>query len=143
MKSFFVILLLIAPISSLGRSYCYDETKAYSESISFARYTFKKDPIKYYKRWALMYCLSYASNEQKVHYMSNCKERKEIENPNHIDNMVKTCGVEPLEEIKTYLDKEYLSLRDDLGKVNNCFNGIYESNEFQEQLETIVGKHCK
>ncbi|RAX57195.1 hypothetical protein CCZ01_06945 [Helicobacter monodelphidis] len=142
MKNFFVILLLIAPISSLGRSYCYDETKAYSESISFERYRFTKDPVKYYKRWALMYCLGYTSNERKMHHMPKCKERKEIENPSHIDNMVKTCGIEPLEEIKTYLDKEYLPF-DSLGKVNNCFYGVYENKEFQERLETIVSKHCK
>ncbi|MDY5186245.1 hypothetical protein [Helicobacter trogontum] len=141
MKNLIFILSLITPILSLGRSYCYDETKAYSQSISEMRYEFKKDPVKYYKRWALMHCLGYASNERKMHQMPNCRERKETENPNHIDNMVKTCGIEPLEELKVYLDKR--TSWDYNGKVNDCFYVVYEDKKFQERLEMIVEKYCK
>lgn len=141
MKNLIFILFLITPILSLGRSYCYDETKAYSQSKSSARATFKRDPIKYYKRWALMYCVGYTSDERKMHQMPNCKERKETENPDHIDNMVKTCGVEALEELKAYLDKR--TTLDYYGKVNACFYVVYESEEFQKKLKMVVEKYCK
>lgn len=120
---------------------CFDETKAYAESRFQAEADFKKDPIMYYKRWALMYCLGYTSNENATILMPRCAKRKEVERPNHINNMVKILGEEPLEEIKAYVDREMMPLIG--GRVNGCFFEVYHTQRFQETLEKIVKKYDK
>lgn len=94
----------------------------------------------YYKRWALIYCLGYTSNEKITIPMPLCTKRKEAENPRHIDNMVKILGDEPLEEIKAYVDKEMIPFLMG-GKVNGCFFEVYHTQRFQKTLEIIIEKY--
>lgn len=142
MKKIILALLLCSsialckPLEPLGHT-CIKaiSTRQYSAISSFC-----KNPIKYYKRWAVAYCLGYSSDEAKIE-SNGCygKERKEIPYMWHIDNMVMLGGDEPLDEIKNLIDK-YDNYRSS-GAVNGCFDRFYDDIFFQEKLEEIVKKY--
>lgn len=74
--------------------------KTESESEAMSRFNFKKDPIKYYKRYALAYCLGYDFAQGKTYGV--CKRK----NPYHIENMVEDFGDKNLvDKIRKYIDK--------------------------------------
>ncbi|MDY5950392.1 MAG: hypothetical protein SPJ16_04270 [Helicobacter sp.] len=126
---------------SFGLAFCLDETKAYAGKQMSAENEFSKEPTAYYVRWALMYCLGYVSNENKMYQMPKCKARKETKNPHHIDNMVQLFGNQAFKEIKAYIDKNLEYETFDKGRVNTCFEKIYYNNEIQEKFKAIVEKH--
>ena len=124
----------------------YGCTKSRSTEQRKAEYGFKQNPVKYYKRWALAYCLGYVSNEDMI-VKSGCVSKglpKEVKNLSHIDNMVKIFGIEAIGELKAYMDKFlYIHKIEQKGSVNACFDWIYDSKEYQNEIERIVKKYCK
>lgn len=124
----------------------YGCTKSRSTQQRNAEYEFKQNPIKYYKRWSLAYCLGYVSSEDMI-VKSGCGSKglpKEIQNLSHIDNMVKIFGNEVINELKAYVDKFlYIHKIEQKGSVNMCFDWIYDSKEYQDEVVRIVKKYCK
>lgn len=145
MKKITLVLLLcnIALCEPLTRGpIC---VKIFAEDQSIALGKFYENPIKYYKRWALAYCLGYSLDEEKM-TNSGCISSKKslyISDIRHIDNMVRLGGDEALNEIKVYLDNYLHKLNMPIlrGKVNQCFDEIYENQRLQEKLEEIVEKY--
>lgn len=148
-----LVILLIYGGSLLGNSFeemketmkvqkVYGCTKPRSTQQRNAEYEFRQNPIKYYKRWSLAYCLGYMSNED-ISVKSGCRSKglpEEISNFAHIDNMIKIFGNnEVSNELKAYLD-EFFDIHkwEQKGRVNMCFDWIYESKEYQEKLEMIL-----
>ncbi|EPA5119820.1 hypothetical protein ACQ33R_002027, partial [Campylobacter coli] len=119
--------------------------KIFAGEQSVAQVRFAKNPIKYYKRWALAYCLGYSPDEETMIYSGCIRSGKKvyIADLRHIDNMVRLGGDEALKEIKDYLDT-YLYKSDFprlKGKVNQCFDEIYERQVLQKKLEEITEKY--
>ena len=157
MKKIIILILAISLDSLFGNSFAemkeimkaqkiYGCTKSRSTQQRNAEYEFKQNPVKYYKRWSLAYCLGYVSSEDMI-VKSGCGSKglpKEIQNLSHIDNMVKIFGNEAISELKAYLD-EYLYIHKikQKGSVNACFDWIYDSKEYQDEVERIVKKYCK
>lgn len=110
--------------------------KAESESEAMSRSYFKKDPIKYYKRYALAYCLGYDFTQNKTY--SVCKGKETRKNPYHIENMVEDFGDKNLvDKIRKYIDESERPLLNK-NEVNNCFGLIYNYQEFHKMLENFL-----
>lgn len=128
----------------------YGCTKSRSTQQRNAEYEFKQNPIKYYKRWSLAYCLGYTSKEDIV-VKSGCTSKglpKEINNFAHIDNMVEFFSNEAIGELKAYIDRYFdryfdIHKMEQKGSVNMCFDWIYDSKEYQDEVVRIVKKYCK
>ena len=85
--------------------------------------------IKYFKRWSLAYCLGYVANDDKYKMGKlHCGKGKikEVPSMSHIENIVRFYGNELLDEIKSYWDG-YIFIDEYKGKVNQCFDLIYDS----------------
>ena len=121
-------------------------TKPRSTQQGEAKYKFKQNPMKYYKRWSLAYCLGYVSNEDMI-VKSGCTSKglpKEIKNLSHIDNMVRIFGNEAIDELKAYMDRYlYYQKIKQKGSVNMCFDWIYDSKEYQDEIDRIVKKYSE
>mgnify|MGYP003370467778 CR=1 FL=1 len=124
----------------------YGCTKSRSTQQRNAEYEFKQNPIKYYKRRSLAYCLGYTSKEDIV-VKSGCTSKglpKEIKNFAHIDNMVEFFSNEAIGELKAYIDRYFdIHKMEQKGSVNMCFDWIYDSKEYQDEVVRIVKKYCK
>ncbi|MGX2973219.1 hypothetical protein [Helicobacter sp. T3_23-1059] len=129
-KCLAIIFLLLFSVNTI-ESYC-PPLKAESESEAMSRSHFKKDPIKYYKRYALAYCLGYDFAKGKIYQV--CKGKEIRKNPYHIENMVEDFGDKSLvDKIRKYIDEKTLS-----NEVNSCFGLIYYYQEFHKMLENFL-----
>ena len=124
----------------------YGCTKSRSTQQRNGEYWFKQNPMKYYKRWSLAYCLGYVSNEDII-VGSGCTSKglpKEIKNLSHIDNMVRIFGNEAIDELKAYMDRYLYNHKiEQKGSVNMCFDWVYDSEEYQDEIDRIVKKYSE
>ena len=148
MKNGFIVifLLCVCVMFCFGYERHCMPTKQFAKRQNGAQ-TRNLGKIKYFKRWSLTYCLGYIANddEQKIAKL-NCGNGKTKEVPNmaHIENVVRYYGDELLDEIKAYWDKYMLfDLYEYYGKVNRCFDLIYDSPELEAGFIEIIKKYCK
>lgn len=124
-----IVFMLLFSVNTIESS-CLP-LKAEAESETMSRFNFKKDPIKYYKRYALAYCLGYDFTQGKTYGV--CKRK----NTNHIENMVEDFGNKNLvNKIRKYIDEsKWPWSKND---VNACFGLIYHYQEFHKMLENFL-----
>ena len=91
---------------------------ATSDTIFALQSTFKKNINEYYKLWAVGYCMGHFEVERNVKFeFQEMPARFSIDDLK-ISKIVYLLGVEPLNEIKDYIDKNNSYFEKD--KANHC-----------------------
>ena len=112
-------------------------------------HSFKTEAKDYYKAWAVGYCLGHYKIEDDVEFtfdsaglMSDYMKktsRDEHISDSYISKMVYFGGVEPLEELKAYIDekKDYF----DKNRVERCFMLFTDEYFVIDVIEPIIKKY--
>lgn len=143
MKKFFVLLL------SSFMLYASDAEPEIAEGFA---HSFKTNAKDYYKAWAVGYCLGYYKIEDNVkftftgiffiggiaNYLKKFSE-DEREADLYVSKMVYFGGVEPLEELKAYIDekKDYF----DKNRTERCLKLFADNYDVDKEIERIIKKY--
>lgn len=121
---------------------------ATSDTILALQSTFKKNINEYYKLWAVGYCMGHFEVERNVKFeFQEMPARFSIDDLK-ISKIVYLLGVEPLNEIKDYIDKNNSYFEKD--KANHCLELLLKPNykpkshhSLDDEVKRIVKKYCK
>lgn len=110
-----------------------------SDVLSSQLLVFKMNARYYYKAWTIGYCLGYYKVENNAMIT--------FDTMLDIDKIAYVKGIEPLKELKSYIDskKDYF----EKDKVNRCLNLVIPSSKInglitlEYVIERIVKKYCK
>ena len=101
--------------------------KHYTQEVK-ERY-YQQDARKYYKVWGFDYCLGYTKGLPNNHaHRSDAYAR---------DLVLEVGGKQALAELKQFVER-----RKKVSNLTNCLE-LYDSKEYQAEVERIVKKYCK
>ena len=119
---------------------------ATSDTIFTLHSTFKRNINEYYKLWAVGYCMGQFKIEKNIKFGYQEMPARFNRDDLKINRIVYLLGVEPLNELKAYIDKDKSYF--DKDRANHCL-GLLKSNEIEsyhslnDEVERIVKKYCK
>ena len=119
---------------------------ATGDNIFALHSTFRKNINEYYKLWAVGYCMGHFKVENNIKFGYQKIPARFNEDDFKINKIVYLLGVEPLNELKAYIDKGKGYF--DKDRANHCL-GLLKSNEIKgyhslnDEVERIVKKYCK
>lgn len=118
---------------------------ASSDSIFALHSTFRKNINEYYKLWAVGYCMGHFKVENNVKFGYQKMPVRFDRDDFKINKIVYLLGVEPLNELKAYIDKD----RNYFDKgANHCLKLLIPSDiesyhSLDDEVKRIVKKYCK
>lgn len=119
---------------------------ASSDTIFALHSTFRKNIDEYYKLWAVGYCMEHFKIEKNIKFGYQEIPPKFNRDDLKINRIVYLLGLEPLNELKAYIDKDKSYFDED--RANHCL-GLLKSNEIEsyrslnDEVKRIVKKYCK
>lgn len=139
-----VLMMLIVVYSYAG-----------ADTVFFLESKFKKNAKEYYKLWAVGYCLGLFEVEKNTKFTNpgtpinsfNFMDDSKIGNIVYVLGFRSPNGVEPLHEIKAYIDKESDYFKKD--RANHCLALLQKRNypkgyhSLDDEIERVVKKYCK
>lgn len=119
---------------------------ATSDSIFALHSTFRKNINEYYKLWAVGYCMGHFKVENNIKFGYQEIPARFKRDDFKIDKIVYLLGIEPLNELKAYIDKKQQWLDED--RINNCLGLLIpprfnKNGGIDDEVERIVRKYCK
>ncbi|TQR61059.1 hypothetical protein [Campylobacter troglodytis] len=110
--------------------------------------TFKKDINQYYKLWAVGYCMGHFKIEKNIKFgYQEIPARFNIDDF-QINKIVYLLGIEPLNELKAYIDKDKNAMQTNIA--NHCLYLLLDQNHnieghhsLEDEIKRIVKKYCK
>ena len=131
-----IILIIFVAVSSY----------ATGDMIVALHSTFRKNINEYYKLWAVGYCMGHFKVENNIKFGYQETPARFNRDDFKIDKIVYLLGIEPLNELKAYIDKGKSYF--DKDRANYCL-GLLVPNETEgyhslnDEAERIVKKYCK